>query len=152
MSVITCHLSLVGVSLSCYFDWCLPNTILTCLGDVRTKDIRCGFRMNSFLFFVFICWISMVPRPSAAQGEFEKSLYCMYVNLYFVYIYRMFHFYFVKFSKRLLLVFLRICETNISLPDNINWELRCFKVCSNELRFLAFLPCLGNFPESSAWN
>ena len=64
----------------------------------------------------------MMPCPSAARGEFEKSLYCMYVNLYFVYL----SYISFKFSKRLLLVFLRICETNISLPDNVNLGIAMF--------------------------
>ena len=39
----------------------------------------------------------------------------------------MFYIYFVNFIKILLFVFLRICETNISLPDDVNLGIALFQ-------------------------
>lgn len=45
---------------------------LNCLWDDRTKDIQSSVVMSSFVLFVFVSWISMMPYSTLAEGECRK--------------------------------------------------------------------------------
>jgi len=65
--------------MNCYFHYTSPagaSLILFCHfpKDVRTGDVRCGVKMNFSALVVFLSWISIMPRATQAEGEFETGL------------------------------------------------------------------------------